>query len=43
MVVGAIIVQLRRHKAQAMVASLAMIALPGFMVWGRFGPEPLTG
>jgi len=43
MVVGAIIVQVRRHDAQAMVANLAMIALAGFVVWGPLRPKPLTG
>jgi uncharacterized membrane protein YphA (DoxX/SURF4 family) len=43
MVIGAIIAQLRRHDTHAMVANLAMIALAGFLVWGRFGPESFTG
>jgi uncharacterized membrane protein YphA (DoxX/SURF4 family) len=43
MVIGAIIAQLRRHQTQPMVANLAMIALAGFVVWGRFGPESFTG
>jgi uncharacterized membrane protein YphA (DoxX/SURF4 family) len=43
MVVGAIVAQLRRHETQAMVANLAMIVLAAFVVWGRFGPESLTG
>ncbi len=43
MVIGAIIAQLRRHDTHAMVANLALIALAGFLVWGRFGPESFTG
>jgi len=39
MVIGAIIAQLRRHDTHAMVANLSLIALAGFLVWGRFGPE----
>ncbi len=43
MVIGAIIAQLRRHDTHAIVANLALIALAGFLVWGRFGPESFTG
>lgn len=43
MVVGAIIVQLRRHETQAMGANLVVIALAALVAWGRFGPEHFTG
>jgi hypothetical protein len=43
MVIGAIIAQLRVRQTQPMVANLVMIALAGFVVWGRFGPESFTG
>lgn len=43
MVVGAIVAQLRRQETQAMVANLALIALVGFVVWGRIGPESFIG
>ena len=42
MVVGAIIVQLRRHETQAMVANIVLIALAALVAWGRLGPEHLT-
>jgi hypothetical protein len=43
MVVGAIVVQLRRHESQAMVANVVVIALAVLVAWGRFGPESFTG
>ena len=41
--VGAVITRIRRHEAKFMVADLVYLALAGFVAWGRFGPEPITG
>jgi DoxX-like family len=43
LMVGAIVVHLRRHEAKALVANLALIALALFVAWGRFGPHSFTG
>lgn len=43
MVVVAAVVQLRRHETRAMAFNLATIALFGFLVWGRLGPESYAG
>ncbi|MBO0769879.1 MAG: DoxX family protein [Actinobacteria bacterium] len=37
---GAFITHTRRHEAQGMVVSLALLALAAIIVWGRFGPQP---
>ena len=42
MVIGAVVVQLRHHQTQPMVANLIVIALAVLVVWGRFGPESFT-
>jgi uncharacterized membrane protein YphA (DoxX/SURF4 family) len=41
--VGAVITRIRRHEANLMVADLVYLALAGFVMWGRFGPESFTG
>jgi uncharacterized membrane protein YphA (DoxX/SURF4 family) len=43
LMVGAIITHVRRHEAQAVVVNLALLALAGFVAWGRFGPQSFTG
>jgi hypothetical protein len=43
LMVGAVITRIRRHEAKLMVADLALLALAGFVAWGRFGPESFTG
>ena len=43
LMVGAIIAQLRRHEAQAIVVNLAVIVLAVLVAWGRFGPQSFTG
>jgi uncharacterized membrane protein YphA (DoxX/SURF4 family) len=41
--VGAVFVRIRRHEVAYMVADLVFLALAGFVVWGRFGPESFVG
>jgi uncharacterized membrane protein YphA (DoxX/SURF4 family) len=43
LMVGALIVHLRRRESQALVVNLVLIALAGFVAWGRFGPESFSG
>ncbi|HEY0448564.1 DoxX family protein [Actinophytocola sp.] len=43
LMVGATITHLRRHEAQAIVVNLVLLALAGFVAWGRFGPQSFTG
>jgi uncharacterized membrane protein YphA (DoxX/SURF4 family) len=43
LMVGAIITQLRRHEAQAIVVNLVVIALAALVAWGRFGSQSFTG
>jgi uncharacterized membrane protein YphA (DoxX/SURF4 family) len=43
LMVGAVITRIRRHEAKFMVADLVYLALAGFVMWGRFGPESFTG
>jgi predicted ATPase len=40
---GAIFTHLRRREAQAVVVNLAVLALAGIVVWGRFGPQSFIG
>ncbi|WP_328943207.1 DoxX family protein [Streptomyces sp. NBC_00250] len=40
---GAVIVRLRRRELKLVGVDLAYIVLIGFVVWGRFGPEAFTG
>jgi hypothetical protein len=40
---GAAITRLRRREVKFMVANLALLALAGFVAWGRFGPWSFTG
>jgi hypothetical protein len=41
--VGAAITRIRRREFKYLVADLVYLALTGFVVWGRFGPESFTG
>ncbi|MGX6600735.1 hypothetical protein ACWKSP_01160 [Micromonosporaceae bacterium Da 78-11] len=34
---AAIVVHLRRHESSALVVNLVLLALAGFVAWGRFG------
>ena len=43
LMVGAVIVHLRRHEAQAIMVPLALLALAVLVAWGRFGPQSFTG
>lgn len=43
LMIGAIITHLRRQETQALVPTLAILALAAFVAWGRFGPESFTG
>lgn len=43
LMVGAMIMHLRRREAQAVVANLVVLAVAVLVVWGRFGPESFTG
>jgi hypothetical protein len=39
--VGAAIVHARRNEAPNIVVNVALLAMAVFIVWGRFGPNPL--
>ncbi|MEV6249328.1 DoxX family protein [Streptomyces sp. NPDC051742] len=41
--VGAAVTRLRRHETKLVVVDLVYIALIGFVLWGRLGPESFTG
>jgi DoxX-like family len=43
LLMGAVIVHLRRHEAEAIVVPLALLALAVLVAWGRFGPQSFTG
>jgi hypothetical protein len=40
LMIGAMIVHVRRHEAVPILANLAYLALAAFVAWGRFGPHP---
>jgi hypothetical protein len=40
---GAVITRIRRQEFTYMVVDLVYLALAGFVVWGRFGPETFIG
>ena len=40
--VGAVMTRIRRREFKFMVGDLVYLALAGFVVWGRFGPESFT-
>lgn len=41
--IGAAIVETRRHEAKHALVNLVYLALLAFVAWGRFGPESFTG
>jgi hypothetical protein len=43
LMVGAIVVHLRRHEAKALVVNLALLTLALLVAWGRFGPQSFGG
>ena len=43
LMIGAIITHTRRDEAPSIVVNIAILALAGFVAWGRFGPEQFTG
>ena len=43
LMVGAVITRIRRHEGKLVVGNLVLLALAGFVAWGRFGPESFTG
>jgi hypothetical protein len=43
LMVGAVITRIRRHEAKFFVGNLVLLALAGFVAWGRFGPESFAG
>jgi uncharacterized membrane protein YphA (DoxX/SURF4 family) len=43
LMVGAMIVHLRRRENAHLVANAVYLALAGFVAWGRFGPESFLG
>jgi hypothetical protein len=40
---GAMIIHVRRHEAQGIVVTLALLAVAVLVAWGRFGPHSFTG
>jgi DoxX-like family len=40
LMVGAVIVRLRRGEGRLVVGNLVLLAVAAFVAWGRFGPEP---
>ncbi|WP_049568430.1 DoxX family protein [Streptomyces sp. SBT349] len=36
---GAVVVHCRRKEAMGIVVSAVLVAVPGFVAWGRFGPH----
>ncbi len=43
LMVGAVVVHLRRHEVPAIVVNVALLALAAVVAWGRFGPAPFAG
>ena len=41
--VGAVIIRIRRHEFTFMAADLVYLALAGFVAWGRLGPQTFPG
>jgi DoxX-like family len=40
LMVGAVIVRLRRGEGRLVAGNLVLLAVAAFVAWGRFGPEP---
>jgi hypothetical protein len=43
LMVGAIVVHVRRHEAPAVVVNLTLLILEAIVAYGRFGPNSFTG
>lgn len=39
LMIGAAVTHLRRGEAQAIVVNVVLLAMAGFVAWGRFGPH----
>ncbi|WP_236795406.1 DoxX family protein [Amycolatopsis sp. GM8] len=39
LMIGAVIVHLRRHELRTIAVPVALLALSAVVVWGRFGPQ----
>jgi uncharacterized membrane protein YphA (DoxX/SURF4 family) len=42
MMVGAVVVHVRRHENQAIPINVVLLILAAVVVWGRFGPQSFT-
>jgi uncharacterized membrane protein YphA (DoxX/SURF4 family) len=42
LMIGAMVVHLRRHENQAIVVNLAIVAVAVLVAWGRFGPQSFS-
>jgi hypothetical protein len=42
LMLGAMVVHLRRHEAKDMVSGIVLLALAVVVAWGRFGPQSFT-
>jgi hypothetical protein len=42
LMVGAVITRIRRHEVTFVAGNLLLLALAGFVAWGRFGPESFS-
>jgi DoxX-like family len=43
LMVGAVIVRLRRGEGRLVAGNLVLLAVAAFVAWGRFGPESFSG
>jgi hypothetical protein len=43
LMVGAVIVRLRRGEGRRVAGNLVLLAVAAFVAWGRFGPESFSG
>jgi hypothetical protein len=43
LMVGAVIVRLRRGEGRDVAGNVVLLAVAAFVAWGRFGPESFTG
>ncbi|WP_329374949.1 DoxX family protein [Streptomyces sp. NBC_01483] len=39
LMIGAAVTHFRRHEVQSIVVNLVLLAVAGFVAWGRFGPH----
>lgn len=42
LMVGAMVVHVRRHESQAIVVNLVIVAVAVLVAWGRFGPQSFS-